>query len=870
LQDPQEASLSLLVELVALQRVIANGSSVNDIPSSQSSITPFVPSSSDVWLNSLWFVSLTLSLLTAFLGVLAKQWLGQYKAVTSGDARSRALVRQARYVGLHDWKVPELIGVLPVILHLSLGLFFAGLVILLRSILQNLAIFIAAVVGTVYVAYIVSNVLPIIYPRCPYRTALTPKLFRLSSWTLFVPSSDSQSSAPRSNTEDRNTVKLWLRKCWSKYLALRIPASKPTLKGDIWRAAEREDALDTNGVLEAKAVEWLYTSSYNPTAKRVVLEALAGSPAAYIEQYAKRWEPDVMSQVEKDLYQVCTRLRSAGSGMEIDRQLELSVRALSKIQPIPRDDFQDLGYDLVDRSRSPRLRATSAAYFKYDFFCCILDVTLANSNSRFSSHFFGELLHTEAIADIRLTTSIWLSLFPAEQDHFDFKSIFTILTVLRDVHFFGSDSPLFSADILPSTDLLHPNEKMCKAMHSHISRQSLAVSKHLDDDSGDKLPDALLRLLTLITANIAYYKSINLVYPPLSDISTKDSLEALDVTLDCLLQIVAKEKAHNMATTWSDPQKAAFAMITTTPLFKICETDWRNVLPPVRRRVFLKTMSLIEVVYKPADPLDSATIPFRSTMFKLLLQVYRHRPYAEGQPMHEYYDTIALLLSGYVRGDDLACEAYRTENVIPILCNNLLRTSIRGRLHLTSDLTFRRWNPKYPKHSSGNQIRQYLWSPGEFLDHYLARIPPDQERSSGSPPKMPFSHASKDKEYIFQPETLYCLCSALLLRSFHDDGHRMLIRLLKLKPDAESWIGCIQRLIKLPQSELSRYLQSPYGDPKERIGQLYRDIADMQSILGIDDGRLEDSTWKLTVNFETFKTSRFYRSVRPLCVCFLS
>jgi len=351
--------------------VIANGSSVNDVPSSETSGTPFVPSSSDIWLNSLWFVSLTLSLLTAFLGVLAKQWLYQYMAVTSGDARSCALVRQARYVGLHDWQVPELIGILPLILHLSLALFFAGLVILLRSILQNLAIFIATVVGNVYVAYIVSNILPIIYPRCPYRTALTPKLFKLSNWLYalrsvrlsFLPPTDSRPPTPRSNKGNSNAVKLWLERWWSKLLTLRILAPKPTLKGDLWRVAERNDAISTNGVLEAKAVEWLYTSSYNPSAKRVVLEGLAGSPADCVHQYTECWEPGVMSQMGDDLYRVCGRLCSAGPGVEIDRQLELCVRALSYIQPTPRDDFWDLyGDALCDTSRSPRLCAISIGY----------------------------------------------------------------------------------------------------------------------------------------------------------------------------------------------------------------------------------------------------------------------------------------------------------------------------------------------------------------------------------------------------------------------------------------------------------------------------------------------------------------------------
>jgi len=103
----------------------------------------------------------------------------------------------------------------------------------------------------------------------------------------------------------------------------------------------------------------------------------------------------------------------------------------------------------------------------------------------------------------------------------------------------------------------------------------------------------------------------------------------------------------------------------------------------------------------------------------------------------------------------------------------------------------------------------------------------------------------------------------------------MLIRLLKLKPDAESWIDCIQRLIKLPQSELSMYIR-PFRwfreTEEERIGRLYRDIADIQSILGIDNARLEDPAWKLTVNFDALEITSHsdYTPVSSLCVWFLS
>jgi len=482
--------------------------------------------------------------------------------------------------------------------------------------------------------------------------------------------------------------------------------------------------------------------------------------------------------------------------------------------------------------------------------------TLANSDPRDPWYSLGYFMDTHDMAEVRLTTSVWLSLFQLRPFHFHFKSIVTILTILRDVNFFGSDSPRFSDGSLPSTDLYHPNEKMCKAMHAHVSKESLSASVYLYDNSCDELPDALLRLLTLIATDIAFYKS-------LEGVSAEDSFEALDVTLDCLLQIVANDKVHGRATTWSDPQKDMLVKLTTTPLFKIDETKLRDILLSVKHRVLLKTMSLIGLVYKPTDPLPTATIPFRSAMIKLLLRVYIDGPGAKGQTEHEHRNSIALLFSAYARGDDLAYEAFRTENMIPLLCNSLLEGCDRTSFYRMGDLAFRDWNSKYPQHSNKGQILGDCWSSDQFLEHYLAHIPTNQERASGSPTKTS-SRTEQDKEYLFQPETLYCLCSILLLRS----RYMMLIRLLKLKPDAESWIDCLQRLIKLPQSELSIYIKPDkwFQETKEeRIGRLYLDIADIQSILGIDDARLEDPTWKQTVHFNVAKidlSGRLIKSVR--------
>ncbi|KAL0950788.1 hypothetical protein HGRIS_007554 [Hohenbuehelia grisea] len=91
--DHSAVATSLLKELVLIERATANGESVAGIPTSD---TTSGPSRGDIWVNGLWLVSLTLSLSTALLAVLVRQWLHQYTAVTSGTSRDRSLIRQYR------------------------------------------------------------------------------------------------------------------------------------------------------------------------------------------------------------------------------------------------------------------------------------------------------------------------------------------------------------------------------------------------------------------------------------------------------------------------------------------------------------------------------------------------------------------------------------------------------------------------------------------------------------------------------------------------------------------------------------------------------------------------------------------------------
>ncbi|EIW53850.1 uncharacterized protein TRAVEDRAFT_132874, partial [Trametes versicolor FP-101664 SS1] len=66
-----------------------------------------------VWLNTLWFSSLILSLTSASVGIMVKQWLNEYTSGVSGTSRHAARVRQHRLNNLKQWRVEDIVGTVP-------------------------------------------------------------------------------------------------------------------------------------------------------------------------------------------------------------------------------------------------------------------------------------------------------------------------------------------------------------------------------------------------------------------------------------------------------------------------------------------------------------------------------------------------------------------------------------------------------------------------------------------------------------------------------------------------------------------------------------------------------------------------------------
>ncbi|TBU39292.1 hypothetical protein BD309DRAFT_1022244 [Dichomitus squalens] len=164
--DPQVEMLRAI--LAQLQR--------NDAASSADITTPVPPfrlTASAVRVNIYWFSSLIISLSTALLTILAKQWVNYLLAGLSPVPSRGGRHRQYRIDGLQKWKLPAVLLLLPILLHIALLLFFAGLVDFIWALDGNVGAVAAALVITTFMVYVATNVLSYIYPECPFKTSVT-------------------------------------------------------------------------------------------------------------------------------------------------------------------------------------------------------------------------------------------------------------------------------------------------------------------------------------------------------------------------------------------------------------------------------------------------------------------------------------------------------------------------------------------------------------------------------------------------------------------------------------------------------------------------------------------------------------------------
>ncbi|KAJ7643394.1 hypothetical protein DFH06DRAFT_1051662 [Mycena polygramma] len=134
--------------------------------------------------NTLWFISLTLSITCALLATLVEQWAREFLHRTEKHPSPirRARVFSFLYFGVRRFGMHIVVDLIPLLLHVALMLFLAGLIAFLVPINEFLMGLIGAILGVFLGIYSVITLLPVISSDCPYRTP-----FSAFAWRLIQP-----------------------------------------------------------------------------------------------------------------------------------------------------------------------------------------------------------------------------------------------------------------------------------------------------------------------------------------------------------------------------------------------------------------------------------------------------------------------------------------------------------------------------------------------------------------------------------------------------------------------------------------------------------------------------------------------------------
>ena len=142
---------------------------------SQFDQTNFSPSVSSIICNILWFLSLVFSLVCALSATLIEQWTRQYLQASTSRPAPQDQARMNAYLnqGIKKYKMATIVEIIPLLLHISLFLFFAGLVAFLSAVNSILQYVMLALLICCCLLYLTVTILPTFDLSCPYWTPLS-------------------------------------------------------------------------------------------------------------------------------------------------------------------------------------------------------------------------------------------------------------------------------------------------------------------------------------------------------------------------------------------------------------------------------------------------------------------------------------------------------------------------------------------------------------------------------------------------------------------------------------------------------------------------------------------------------------------------
>jgi hypothetical protein len=314
-EDLTETS-AMLLHRISLQ---LSNASVETLP--QVALSSYEAPASAIRVNTLWFLSLVLSLAAALFGILLKGWMRAYMRWTSISPPQDAVgLRQYRFEGLQRWKLPLVLAILPGLLQLALLFFLCGLL----DFLWHLHTIVAAIVGMFTVVSLTlalcTMIIPVFSRSSPFRSPIARMLLRTRATVT--------STVLRAYL----SVTHYIKSAWSFQIALPLLRTAEFWRHKSWeeldlRGMKASDALSmhpTGCDARVRALHHLYTS----VTDEVVLEQVR--PCLY--------EPTTQGNTSLPMFN-CWPIASALLGFEDTIVFDRAVQHLE----IPSARAYDMG-----------------------------------------------------------------------------------------------------------------------------------------------------------------------------------------------------------------------------------------------------------------------------------------------------------------------------------------------------------------------------------------------------------------------------------------------------------------------------------------------------------------------------------------------
>ncbi|KAN0127125.1 hypothetical protein V8E53_015063 [Lactarius tabidus] len=183
--DSGGQTVTLLAQMSQQLVAISNGT-VLPTPPPLSNSPANLPAA--VRINVLWVLSLAISITCALLATLIQQWCRRYMALSylHDMPHERARVRTFLFTGMEYFRMRQAVEAIPMLLHTSVFLFFAGLVDFFLLSNNTVAWVFVGWLGLFVSVYAAMTVAPNVLFSCPYRTPFTGLLWRLSHMLVVI------------------------------------------------------------------------------------------------------------------------------------------------------------------------------------------------------------------------------------------------------------------------------------------------------------------------------------------------------------------------------------------------------------------------------------------------------------------------------------------------------------------------------------------------------------------------------------------------------------------------------------------------------------------------------------------------------------